>query len=110
MPITSVAGATFEFCLGTAFAVLMILLERWRVPLEAQSESLVRHVPRLLGGAVAGGVLGLPFGPGGVLSFAILGVGSASLEAAASAWWSKRSVESAAAKPSQTQASRRTRG
>src|SRR5258707_1790864 len=110
VPVTSIAGAVVGFCLGTAFAVLMIVGERWRAPIEARTESPMRHVPRLVCGAAAGCVLALPFGPGGMFSFAILGVASAASEAVPSAWWAKRTLRSSRARPSQTQASRRTRG
>ena len=45
VPVTSIAGAVVGFCLGTAFAVLMIVGERWRAPIEAPARMMTAPAP-----------------------------------------------------------------
>ena len=60
VPLMSIGLCLFGFVLGFLFSLLMALTERWRAPIEARPGFLAQHAPRLLCGAVAGGLIALP--------------------------------------------------
>jgi hypothetical protein len=60
IPLLGGATGVFGFALGFVFSCLMALTAKWRASIEARQGVLGRHGPRMLCGAVAGGLVALP--------------------------------------------------
>jgi len=75
VPLVFVVLGLFGFVLGFLFSSLMALTERWRVPIEARLGLLAKYGPRLLCGAVAGGLVCLPITRDGSALFVFVACG-----------------------------------
>jgi hypothetical protein len=75
VPLTSVGLGLFGFALGFLFSSLMALTERWRAPIEARPGLLAKYGPRLLCGAVAGGLICLSITRDGSALFILVACG-----------------------------------
>ena len=60
IPVMGGGASAFGFILGLVFASCMALTERWRASVEARPSVVARYGPRMLCGAIAGGIIGLP--------------------------------------------------
>ena len=75
IPLMTVVLGLFGFVLGFLFSSLMALTERWRAPIEARVGFLAKYGPRLLCGAVAGGLVCLPITRDGSALFVLVACG-----------------------------------
>jgi len=80
IPVCGGAAGVFGFSLGLVFSLLMAFTAKWRTPIETRQGVLRRYGPRLVCGAMAGGLVALPlFHDAMAFLFAALGACSAAV-------------------------------